>query len=95
MRYFIPTPKSPATWATSWWNKPVAEFAKFVAAQQPSAHEQAQPILLETLSLDINGNTAVAKVRDGYLSLIFVDTLSFLLVDDQWLIYNKLFHVEA
>ena len=73
----------------------VAEFAKFVAAQQPSAHEQAQPILLETLSLDINGNTAVAKVRDGYLSLIFVDTLSFLLVDDQWLIYNKLFHVEA
>ena len=73
----------------------VTEFAQFVAAQQPSPQEKDEPILLETLSLDITGNTAVAKVRDGYLGLTFVDTLSFLLVDAQWLIYNKLFHVEA
>ncbi|MEC7991593.1 MAG: nuclear transport factor 2 family protein [Pseudomonadota bacterium] len=29
------------------------------------------------------------------MGLTFVDTLSFLHVDNQWLIYNKLFHVEA
>ena len=47
----------------------VTEFAQFVAAQQPSAQKKGEPILLETLSLDITGNTAVAKVRDGYLGL--------------------------
>jgi len=72
----------------------VAEFAKFVGAQSPSAKQNNEPVLLETQFLDINGDTAVAKVRDGYLGLIFVDTLSFLKVDDEWVIYNKLFHVE-
>lgn len=72
-----------------------AEFAKFVGAQQPSAQEKGDPVLLETLSLSVSGNTAVAQVRDGYLGLIFVDTLSFLNVDGNWVIYNKLFHVEA
>jgi hypothetical protein len=73
----------------------VAEFAKFVGAQQPSAQEKSDPVLLETLSLSVMGNTAVVQVRDGYLGLIFVDTLSFLNVDNNWVIYNKLFHVEA
>ena len=45
--------------------------------------------------MDITGETAVAKVRDGYIGIVFVDTLSFLKVDGQWVIYNKLFHVES
>ena len=92
---FHPNAKITGYMGSSLVEQSVTEFAQFVAAQQPSAQEKGEPILLETLSLDITGNTAVAKVRDGYLGLTFVDTLSFLLVDTQWLVYNKLFHVEA
>ncbi|MDC0547107.1 nuclear transport factor 2 family protein [Gammaproteobacteria bacterium] len=35
------------------------------------------------------------RVRDGYLGMVFLDTLSLLKVDDEWKIYNKLFHVES
>lgn len=73
----------------------VNDFAEFVASQQPSAKEKGELARLEILSLDITGNTAVAKVRDDYLGLTFMDTLSFLKTDDKWSIYNKLFHVEG
>ena len=73
----------------------VEQFAPFVVAQAPSPKEKGDEILLETLSVDITGETAVAKVRDGYIGIVFVDTLSFLKVDGQWVIYNKLFHVES
>ena len=72
----------------------VEEFAHFVSTQIPSAKDKGEPPLLETLSVDISGDTAVAKVRDGYLGMIFVDTLSMLKLDGSWIIYNKLFHVE-
>ncbi len=70
------------------------DFAGFVARQQPSPKEKGEPARLEILSLDIAGDTAVARVRDDYLGLTFLDTLSFLRVDGHWCIYNKLFHVE-
>jgi len=73
----------------------VDSFAKFVASQTPSAAEKNEEKLLETLSLEVVGSTAVAKVRDGYLGMVFQDTLSFLKVGDDWVIYNKLFHVES
>jgi hypothetical protein len=73
----------------------VDDFAAFVADKQPSAKEKGEPTRLEVLSLDVAGNTAVARVRDDYLGLTFLDTLSFIKVDDQWRIYNKLFHVEG
>tara|TARA_A100001015_G_scaffold245690_1_gene281732 strand:+ start:1674 stop:2066 length:393 start_codon:yes stop_codon:yes gene_type:complete len=73
----------------------VDQFAAFVVAQEPSPKEKGDEILLETLSMDITGETAVARVRDGYIGMVFVDTLSFLKVDGQWVIYNKLFHVES
>ena len=73
----------------------VEEFANFVGAQTPSAKDQGEAPMLETLSVDITGHTAVAKVRDGYLGMIFVDTLSMLKLADNWVIYNKLFHVEG
>jgi hypothetical protein len=34
-------------------------------------------------------------VRDKYLGITFLDTLSFLKVDGEWKIYNKLFNVES
>ena len=73
----------------------VDSFAKFVASQTPSAAEKNEEKLLETLSLEIAGSTAVARVRDGYIGMVFQDTLSFLKINDDWVIYNKLFHVES
>jgi hypothetical protein len=47
------------------------------------------------LSLEVVGRTAVALVRDDYLGLSYLDTLSFVEVDGRWIIYNKLFHIEG
>lgn len=73
----------------------VDDFAGFVAAQTPSAKEKGEPPVLDVLSLDIAGDTAVARVRDDYLGRTFLDTLSFLKSEGEWRIYNKLFHVES
>jgi hypothetical protein len=75
-------------------NMSVDEFADFVAGQQPSAKEKGDVANLEIVSLDVNGDTAVARVRDDYLGMTFLDTLSFLKVDGNWAISHKLFHVE-
>lgn len=72
----------------------VSQFADSVAGQLPSAAEKKEPKLLEIASIEVAGATAVARVRDGYLGLIFLDTLSLLKIDDRWVIYNKLFHIE-
>ncbi|MEM7017059.1 MAG: nuclear transport factor 2 family protein [Pseudomonadota bacterium] len=70
------------------------DFAGFVAKQQPSPKEKGEPAVLKIASLEIAGDTAVARVRDDYLGMSFLDTLSFLKQDGKWCIYNKLFHVE-
>ena len=57
--------------------------------------EKGEPVRLDILSVEISGNTASAKVRDDYLGMTFLDTLSLLKVEDEWTIYNKLFHVEG
>jgi hypothetical protein len=72
----------------------VADFAGFVESQQPSPKEKGESARLDIVSLDIAGKTAVSRVRDDYLGMTFLDTLSLLKTDDQWRIYNKLFHVE-
>ena len=64
------------------------DFAGFVAAQEPSDVEY------EILSTVVEGTTAAVKVRDKYLGITFLDTLSLIKIDDQWSIYNKLFNVE-
>jgi hypothetical protein len=73
----------------------VDDFAGFVTSQQPSARDKGEPARLDVVSLEIAGETAVARVRDDYLGLTFMDTLSLLKTDEQWQIYNKLFHVEG
>lgn len=73
----------------------VNDFASFVESQQPSPKEKGEPIRLDILSIDIAGNTAVAQVRDDYLGMTFLDTLSFIKENDRWSIYTKLFHVEG
>lgn len=73
----------------------VDQFAEFVESQQPSARDKGEPPRLDVVSLDIHGETAIARVRDDYLGMTFLDTLSFIRTDDRWRIYNKLFHVES
>ena len=72
----------------------VEDFAAFVGAQ-PSAKAAGEPVFLEIIFLARAGETAVVQLRDDYIGSRFLDTLSFLKVDDRWVIYNKLFHVEG
>lgn len=73
----------------------VDQFAKFVESQQPSPKDNEEEVLLEIVSMDIAGSTASVRVRDGYIGHVFLDTLSFLEINGEWKIYNKLFHVES
>tara|TARA_B100000315_G_C14210720_1_gene421928 strand:+ start:94 stop:471 length:378 start_codon:yes stop_codon:yes gene_type:complete len=70
-------------------------FGNFVASQQPSPKDKGEEERLEILSVDIAGETAVTRVRDDYLGLTFLDTLSLVKTDGQWSIYNKLYHIEG
>jgi hypothetical protein len=73
----------------------VDDFAGFVASQQPSPKEKGEPARLDILSVEVAGSTAAARVRDDYLGLTFLDSISLLKSDGKWSIYNKLFHVEG
>ena len=73
----------------------VEDFAGFVASQQPSPKEKGENVVFEILSCDIEGATAAVKVRDKYLGITFLDTLSLIKVESEWKLYNKLFHVES
>ncbi|MEC9251933.1 MAG: nuclear transport factor 2 family protein [Pseudomonadota bacterium] len=73
----------------------VPTFADMVAGQQPSAKEKDEAIQLETVSLEIAGDTAVARVRDGYIGFIFIDTLSFVKNQRDWVINNNQIQVET
>ena len=53
------------------------------------------PARLDIVSMEISGETAVARVRDGYLGMTFLDTLSLLFADGRSQIYTKLFNVEG
>ena len=70
-------------------------FGKFVASQQPSPKDKGEPARLEIVSVDVAGDTAVARVRDDYLGRTFLDTLSMIKQEDRWVIYNKLYHIEG
>ena len=71
------------------------DFGKFVASQQPSPKEKGEPARLEIVGIDIAGETAVARVPDDYLGRTFLDTLSMIKQDSEWVIYNKLYHIEG
>ena len=73
----------------------VEDFAGFVQSQQPSPAESGADSMLEILSVEVAGQTAAVRLRESYLGMVFLDTFGMLQVDGQWLIYNKLFHVEG
>ena len=73
----------------------VDDFAGFVSSQQPSPKEKGENVVFEILSCEIEGTTASVKIRDKYLGITFLDTLSFIKIESEWKLYNKLFHVES
>ena len=70
------------------------EFSAFVGSQQPSPVESGEEAMMELLSCEIAGQTAGVRLRESYLGMVFLDTLSMLQCEGEWRIYNKLFHVE-
>ena len=71
------------------------DFADFVASQQPPPKEKGENVVFEILACEVEGTTAFVKVRDTYLGITFLDTLSFIKEEGQWQIYTKLFNVES
>ena len=71
------------------------DFAGFVFAQKPSPKEKGDEEFLEIISCEIEGDTALVKIKEAYLGMIFIDSFSFLKKEDTWRIYTKLFHVES
>ena len=69
----------------------VEDFASFVENQIPSPEDKNDPIIFEVIMLEVGDTTAVAKVRDNYIGIIFIDILSLIKTESGWLIYNKLF----
>jgi hypothetical protein len=67
-----------------------AEFAGFVGSV-PSPKKAGEPYDMQIVSLSVNGDTAVAIVRDTYLNKRFTDTLSLAKIAGRWAIANKVF----
>ncbi len=67
------------------------DWAKFVEKNIPSPKEQGKVKSYDILMVDAGEETAVVKVKSEYINIIFLDTLSFLKIDDEWQIYNKVF----
>ena len=62
----------------------VDDFAGFVSSQQPSPKEKGENVVFEILSCEIEGTTASVKIRDKYLGITFLDTLSFIKIESEW-----------
>ena len=45
--------------------------------------------------VDTGEETAVVKLKSEYINIMFTDTLSFLRIDNEWKIYNKVFEATS
>ena len=71
------------------------EWATFVEKNIPSQKEQGKSKAYDILMVDTGEETAVVKVKSEYINIMFTDTLSFLRVDNEWKIYNKVFEATS
>jgi hypothetical protein len=73
---------------------PAAEYRKFLATNA-SPESKAAPRQQEILLIDFaSPSQALVKVRVRIDSILYIDYLSFHLVDGRWLVTAKSFHVE-
>jgi len=92
---FHPSAKITGIFAGEFHEMSRDEFGDLVGSQQPSPREDGLTLKTEILSVEVAGITAAARVRDEYLGFTFLDTLSLVKMDETWVIYNKLFHIES
>ncbi|MEE9100295.1 nuclear transport factor 2 family protein [Pseudomonas sp. QE6] len=67
------------------------DFIGAIKAESPPS--SGAPPVWELKSLDITGDSAVAKVTDDFLGMHFTDYLSLLRIGSQWSIINKLYYL--
>jgi hypothetical protein len=73
---------------------PAAEYRKLLAAN-PSPKSKAAPRQQEILLIDFaSPSQALAKVRVRIDAILYVDYLSFHLIEGVWLVTAKSFHIE-
>lgn len=87
----------PSARITGWYEGKFTEFnldewADFCANIQPSPKASGVPPRLEIVSIEIEGDIASAWIIDDNVGLTFRDILSFIRIDGNWSIYNKLWH---
>ena len=71
------------------------DWAKFVEKNIPSPKEQGKTKSYDILMVDAGEETATVKVKNEYIGIMFIDTLSFLRIDGEWKIYNKVFEATS
>jgi hypothetical protein len=75
-------------------NLPAAEYRKLLASN-PSPKSKGAPRQQEILLVDFaSPSQAFVKVRVRIDAILYVDSLSFHLIDNSWRITAKSFHVE-
>ena len=72
---------------------PLNQFVNFLKATPPPS-ETGEEYDMKIVSMDITGNEAIVKVEDLYLGLRFTDYLSLLLIDNSWVIVNKVYYYQ-
>ncbi|WP_026210396.1 nuclear transport factor 2 family protein [Flexithrix dorotheae] len=76
------------------YQKPLEEYLQGVQNRKSPA-ELGEANRMETVSLEILGNTAMAKLHVPMLGFNYYDFLSLAIVEGKWKIVNKVFtHVE-
>ncbi len=72
-----------------------AQTFKDVLASRPSPKSVGAPREEEILMMDFaSANQAVVKVRVRINTIVFVDHLTYLRIDGEWLVTGKAYHVE-
>ena len=71
------------------------DWATFVEKNIPAPEEQGKTKSYEILMVDDGEETAVVKVKSEFINIMFTDTLSFLRIDNEWKIYNKVFEATS
>ena len=69
----------------------VSKAINFVEKNIPSPKEQGKVKDYVILTVDAGEESAVVKVKSEYINIMFIDTLSFRKIDNNWKIYNKVF----
>ena len=67
------------------------DWANFVEKNIPSPKAKGKAKDYVILMVDVGEETAAVKVKNEYINIMFIDTLSFLKIDNKWKIYNKVF----